>query len=281
MVYIDCEDDEARIVGRLLAMGADREALRAWFSYRRPFGAWTEDDVTELVRWITDHAVALVVLDGATDALALHGLSSNLDTDIAVLFSTFGGRLAAAGPAVVFIDHVTNEGAESGLATRARGSGHKIGALSGTALFVDGEATMGRGLAGHSHVSIGRKVRGGWLQEHTVAGTGQGKRRVALLEVDAIGEGVTVRLGPPLAVLGGKDRKQFQAAAKDTEIVASVLALWEGEEAGEVRSKNWIDTELRRRGGTAARAAVLRMVDWMTDEGLLTKVEGGWVAGTS
>jgi hypothetical protein len=275
VVYIDCEDDEGRIVGRLLALGVEREAIRERFSYRRPFGAWTEADVSELVRYLRDHVVSLVVFDGVTDALAMHGLSSNADTEVAVLFSTFGGRLAAAGPAVVFVDHITNEAADSGTATRGRGSGFKIGGLSGTALFVDSHTQMGRGLCGTSHVAIGRKVRGGWLQEHSVDGPAPNKRRVALLEVDAVDQpSVAARLLPPVAKGERGGGREFQAAAADERIVEGITEVLS--EAKGPLSKNGIVSAYRVARHRGGQSAVLRMVDYMTESGQLQRGPKGW-----
>lgn len=275
VVYIDCEDDEGRIVGRLLALGVDRDAIRERFSYRRPFGAWTEGDVMELVRYLRQHAVSLVVFDGVTDALAMHGLSSNADTEVAVLFSTFGGRLAAAGPAVVFVDHITNEAADSGTATRGRGSGFKIGGLSGTALFVDTHTQMGRGLVGASHVAIGRKVRGGWLQEHSVDGPAHNKRRVALLEVDAVDQpSVAARLLPPIAKGERGGGREFAAAAADERIVEGIRGVLAGEKGP--RSKNWIVSAYRQAGHTGGQGAVYRVVDYMAENGDLDREPKGW-----
>ncbi len=70
VVYVDFEDDEGGIVGRLLTLQAPREALIERFHYVRPEDALGSgihaDDLNELLR---DVRPTLAVVDGVTEAM--------------------------------------------------------------------------------------------------------------------------------------------------------------------------------------------------------------------
>ena len=84
-VFIDFEDDAAATVGRLVTMGVGRPALGPGrFAYIRP-----DDPVdlfgnkADLVQVLGDLKPALVVLDGVTEAMTMHGLELRDNTDVA------------------------------------------------------------------------------------------------------------------------------------------------------------------------------------------------------
>lgn len=273
--YIDFEDSEAGMAVRLLQMGHDRDQIRRLFRYRRPLGAWSEADVTALCAEVATSG--LVIVDGVTEALSLVGKSSDSDTDVAWLYGGLGTRLANEGPAVIFIDHLTNEGAESGKAIRPRGSGHKLGGLSGTALVVDGQSPMGRGMLGDSHVSLTPKGRGGWLAQHSEPGVAENKRRIARLEVDDTGESTVVTLGTPVPA---SNRSTAQVrAANESRLMDDIVSLWEFQEPGEYEllSKRAIKAKLKARDIRFTWGKVDDLVDEMGERGFLVEQKKyGW-----
>jgi len=74
--FIDLEDDEGGVVGRLLALGAKRDAIRDRFAYLRP-----EEPIGllgnrgDLEQALGDLRPTLAVLDGVTEAMTMHGLN--------------------------------------------------------------------------------------------------------------------------------------------------------------------------------------------------------------
>ena len=168
VVYIDFEDDAGAIVNRLLALQVDRQAILERFHYIRPevpisLGRSRED----LESTLDDHHVTLVVLEGITEAMTMHGLNplDNADT------AQFGRRLprwiAQTGPAVVCVDHVTK--ASDGRGRYAIGAVHKLNGLDGAAFLLEPVRPFVIGKTGRSRVRIA-KDRPGQLRQHGMPG---------------------------------------------------------------------------------------------------------------
>ncbi len=113
VVYIDHEDDAAGIVGRLLDLEADTDAVRARFAYFNPSTRPDADELQALAELVADLRPVLVVVDSTGEGLALEGANPNADEDVAAWFLRVPRRLALVpyddqpGPAVVVLDHVT------------------------------------------------------------------------------------------------------------------------------------------------------------------------------
>jgi len=109
VVYVDLEDDAAGIVGRLLDMGVDGEAIKALFHYINP------GERLDLVAWsqlsdlLSEYMPTLVVVDSTGEGLALEGANPNADEEVARWFRLLPRRAARheAKPAVLVLDHVT------------------------------------------------------------------------------------------------------------------------------------------------------------------------------
>jgi hypothetical protein len=163
VLYIDFEDDEGGIVTRLMSMGADIAAIRHHFIYVRP----EEPVSTGSLSALLEYSPALVILDGITEAMSLHGMDLK-DNDA---YSRFGRmlprRCARAGAAVVMMDHVVkNREARGGYAI---GAVHKLNGLNGAMFILENTDPFGIGLEGRSKVFI-RKDRPGQLRRHGIPG---------------------------------------------------------------------------------------------------------------
>ncbi|MER6970548.1 AAA family ATPase [Nocardioides sp. NPDC000445] len=171
VVYLDFEDDEGGIVGRLLTMQADPVALSERFHYIRPegpLGAGVHRD--DLRALLTENSPTLAVIDGLTEALAMHGLDPNSNPDQAVFGRMLSRPLASYGAAVVISDHVTKASGE----TRGRyalGAVHKLNGLNGAAYVLESRTPFGVGITGRSTVKIA-KDRPGQLRRHAKPSTG-------------------------------------------------------------------------------------------------------------
>jgi hypothetical protein len=165
VVYLDFEDDENGIVGRLLALWVDPDMIREYFHYLRPtvpLGAGIHrDDLDDLLR---EYLPTLVTLDGVTEAMELHGLDPNVNTEVARFTRMLPRHIAdLSGAAVVCLDHVTKSTDTRG--RYAIGAVHKLNGLDGAAYTLDNRSPFGIGRTGRSTLRIA-KDRPGQLRRH-------------------------------------------------------------------------------------------------------------------
>jgi hypothetical protein len=170
VLYLDFEDDEGTVAGRLLTLGASRDTIAAHFHYLRPespLGSGVHlDDLRQLVE---AHRPTLAALDGVTEAMTLHGLNPLDNVDAARFGRMLPRRLAAAGCAVANLDHVTKS--SDGRGRYALGAVHKLNGLDGGAYLLENRAPFGVGLTGRSTVKIA-KDRPGQLRAHALPSAG-------------------------------------------------------------------------------------------------------------
>lgn len=168
VVYLDFEDSEGGIAGRLLALQVDPATIAERFHYLRPSEAIGEGQhVRELADLIAETRPALVVIDGVTEAMVMHGLDPNSNRDAAAFGRILPRRLADLGPAVVCLDHVAKSTENRG--RYALGAVHKLNALDGAAFVLDNRTPFGVGITGRSTVRIA-KDRPGQLRKHAKPG---------------------------------------------------------------------------------------------------------------
>ncbi len=131
VLYIDHEDNPARMVDRMTAVGID--VLRYWakgsLAYIRP----DESPSTAAVAALAARLWGLVIVDGVTEAMNTAGLSLLDNQEVAQFYARHARPFAAVGSAVVLIDHVpkTNEGGPVG----AIGGQHKRAGIDGASLL--------------------------------------------------------------------------------------------------------------------------------------------------
>jgi len=164
-VYLDFEDDEGGIAGRLLTMGALPDAIRKRFAYIHPenpvFGVGS-DDLTQV---LFELAPTLVVLDGVTEAMSLHDLELKDNSDVAKFSRILTRPLSQHGAAVVMLDHVVKDREARG--GHAIGGVHKLNGLNGAMYVLENREQFGIGRRGRSSLKI-RKDRPGQLRRTAV-----------------------------------------------------------------------------------------------------------------
>lgn len=170
VVYLDFEDDEGGIVGRLLTLGADREVLAERFHYVRPedpLGSGIHrDDLEQIMR---DCRPSLAIIDGITEALTMHGLDPNSNSDVASFGRMLPRRLAAFGAASVSLDHVTKS--TEGRGRYSIGAVHKLNGVDGAAYVLENRTPFGVGITGRSTLRIA-KDRPGQLRKAALPSSG-------------------------------------------------------------------------------------------------------------
>lgn len=171
VLYLDFEDTAATVVTRLLALGAKPDEVVARFHYAAPAepleyrnGKVTMGHV-DLHDVLEANPVDLAVIDGVTEAMSLHGLSTNDNDDYAKYHHMLPRRLARSGAAVVQIDHVTKDKESRG--RFAIGAQHKLAGMDGAVFSFEVVAAFGLGLHGIAKVFI-NKDRPGQLRGHAI-----------------------------------------------------------------------------------------------------------------
>ena len=165
-LYVDFEDSPTSIVARLLALGVPPLAIHERFIYMRPdepihtAGA-TLDVILETRR------PTIAVVDGVTEAMALHGLDLRDNLDYAHFHAAVPKRLASCGAAVATIDHVTKSKEDRG--RFAIGAQHKLAAIDGAAYAVEALTPFGKGRTGTAQITVA-KDRPGGVREHAAYG---------------------------------------------------------------------------------------------------------------
>jgi hypothetical protein len=149
VLYIDFEDDENTFIMRLRQLGVSDSDIRDRAHYIRPERPLEQDRggerpaVKALAEVGDRHRPALVVLDGVTEAYALHELNPNKMDDVARFLALMPRLWDRTGAAVVLIDHVVKSKDERG--RYAIGSQHKMAGVNGAAYrFEAGALSPGR-----------------------------------------------------------------------------------------------------------------------------------------
>lgn len=183
-VYIDLEDDEAGVVGRLLDLGADPADVLARFRYVRPdesYGLAARAGLEELVR---TSGAALVVVDSTGESMALDGAKPNDDDDTARWFRRLPTALARLGPAVVVLDHVVKAD-DGGL--WPIGSQRKRAAVNGAQYMQGTLRPFTKGEPGAAKLVCAKDRHGNY----------KAGEKVAELHVTPAGDGLAAELLPP------------------------------------------------------------------------------------
>ncbi len=164
-LYVDFEGDQWAFVERARIVGiTDGEIGRA-LRYIRPVEPLkgNSNAIADLLTEEVDLKPSLVVLDGVSEAYALHGWDINKATDAAEFQKLFGKF--AEGTAMIAIDHAGKD-ASRGVV----GSQHKRAGLNGAEYLFTSTRREGRG--GHSTASIKvTKDRHGFVREYAPKGT--------------------------------------------------------------------------------------------------------------
>jgi hypothetical protein len=256
VLFLDFEDDEGGVVGRLLAIGADREAVRKRFAYIRPEGPMGPVDRADLADALGDLRPTLSILDGVTEALSLHGLELKDNGEIARFGRQLIRPITATGAAHVSLDHVTKDA--EGRGRYAIGAQHKLAGLNGAAYIVENREAFGIGRTGRSGIFIA-KDRPGQLRRHALRSAGGRFWFADLVGVSHDETFVEMSIEP--------------AAERSDEFRPTVLmrrvsdAL---EKAGRALSTQEVIDRVRGKRATDIRAALAVLVD----EGFVSLVEG-------
>ena len=169
VLYLDFEDDEGGVVGRLLTLGASRALIAAQFHYIRPESPLDKSGADIIRDIATTYRPTFDVIDGITEAMVMHGLEPKDNTDAALFGRKLPRPLASFGAAVASLDHVTKD--REGRGRYALGAVHKLNGLDGASYILENRHPFGIGITGRSTVKIA-KDRIGQLRRNGLPSSG-------------------------------------------------------------------------------------------------------------
>jgi KaiC/GvpD/RAD55 family RecA-like ATPase len=189
VLYLDFESTPLDVVQRMLALGLTAEQIADLFIYARPDEP-VESGGRSHLEAALQRKPALVVVDGVTEALTIHGLDLNDNADVARWLELLPRPAARAGSAVLLIDHVVKEKESRG--RYGIGAQHKLAGID-VAYTLNVVEPFGRGRSGLVKVKV-RKDRPGHVRAFE---EGDGQVALMRLKSDPESGSVTVALDPP------------------------------------------------------------------------------------
>lgn len=207
VLYIDLEDTDDGLLGRLLALGALPEQLIDRFHLVRPDGPITELERLDLSIHLAESNPELVVIDAVAPAMAAEGVDENDNQEVVRWMKRMPRWIArTSGAAVLIIDHVTKSKEDRG--RYARGAGAKLAEIDGAAYELRVLEPFSRSTAGHVAVIVAKDRPGA---------VGPQGATVAHFHIEPAGGGsvVKVRLEAPTAdEAEGKPTSAMQALSE-------------------------------------------------------------------
>lgn len=146
VIFLDWEGNRVTIGSRLAALGVTADQADELFIYHRPQGPITRTWVATAAATVAARGVVLVVVDSVAKSLSRQGLNEDHAPDVIGWQELLVDPLAEAGAAVLMLDHVTKDREGRGL--WARGSGAKLGEISGAAWTLKPKSPFSRQRAG-------------------------------------------------------------------------------------------------------------------------------------
>src|SRR5262249_34274717 len=142
VIWIDFEDDETVIVGRLHEdFGVDAEIIAHQLHYYRPTEPFTAKAVQMIRAVAVEYDVVMTVIDSVGEAFGLEGINEDKDVEVGPWMRSVARPLADAGPAVVILDHST-KAADNPL--HPSGSKRKRAAITGQSYLLEAPRPLTR-----------------------------------------------------------------------------------------------------------------------------------------
>lgn len=153
---LDFEDRPQTIADRLMSLGITGDQLITHLRYIRPDVAITP--TTRDTLGTTLAGCSLVIIDGITEAMTLHGLSLMDNEDVARWLALIPRHIADLGPSVLQIDHVVKNSDNRG--RYAIGGQHKLAGITGVAYKMVTTRSFGKGAKGLAKLVVDKDKHG-------------------------------------------------------------------------------------------------------------------------
>lgn len=196
VTYIDFEDSERGLVGRLAGLGLTPDEIRAGFRYINPDEPYTRFGQTglDLAEHFQQWLPALVILDGYNAAISAQGLDLNSNKDVTLFTRLVLRPLAANNQCAVYIDHVAK--AKENTSAGGIGAQAKRADTSGSTIRVEPIKTFGKGRAGRLRLYVD-KDRQGDVRGASAPSVGGSDWFGDVTVTPADGDGLTLVVTPP------------------------------------------------------------------------------------
>ncbi|MEX0666329.1 MAG: AAA family ATPase [Acidimicrobiia bacterium] len=167
VIYVDGEGNAPSMKRRLLQLGVTPQELE-WIVYEAPAKPITEGEGRDNFECMVSGVEPdLVIFDGLTALMALHGLEIDSNSAAATFLELLVRPLARQGITTIVIGHVAKN-----IDRRGRwllGAGHWIGAAD-VGFTLEAPRAWGRGQNGHAVLRVAKHDRDGWLASHAALG---------------------------------------------------------------------------------------------------------------
>src|SRR5690606_25094105 len=140
------------IADRLKSFGLPDGMVEDLFIYVRPGEPLTPAAELSLLALLHEANPLLVIVDGVTEAMALHGLSTMGNDDAAQFLRLLPRLLTRTGAAGVQLDHVAKNRETRG--RHAIGAQHKLAGIDGSSFGLEIVQPFGRGMTGRSTLTV-------------------------------------------------------------------------------------------------------------------------------
>lgn len=254
VMLLDLEDSGETIVSRLRLIGVADAVIDERLDYLQPDAVFSPAAVQMLCDQIRERSTTVVVVDSLGEAFALDGLNEDRDEDVGQFNRHVLRPMAAAGPAVVPIDHVPKA---AGRHFQPSGSKRKRASVGGASYLVEAVTPFVKGRDGRLRLSCAKDRHGNYrMGEH-----------VAWLDMTYLSDGqATLELiaAPP---------EHLAASSSGNAVVErrirQVLAA-----EGAPRSLTALMTAVRESGMKASHSTLRGAIDLMAERGALNEDKG-------
>jgi hypothetical protein len=256
VVFIDFEDSAPSVVRRLVDLGVPVDVVEVCFGYIRPDDPLTPADSEALVAMVRNRTASLVVVDGVTEAMVLHGFSINDNDDVARFIALLPRPLQRTGAAVLLLDHVTK--ARDARGGYAIGAQHKRGGIDGAIYTATVERLFGRGKGGSSKLEVSKDRPG------HVRGALSDLKRVGSFRLVQDGDQLRSEIVPP-----GSASVADPSGEPDADLAARIAYVVAAYGQSGVSFGNVVETVQKK------RSTVGDVLTWLEDQGYISCERGG------
>lgn len=251
--FLDFENSPDDIVNKLRMLGAPVELIARHVSYLQPDRPITQPAADRLRDRIAANTVSLVIVDGITNVMGMHGLNPNDNADVAKFDMMIPRAVADLGPAVVTIDHTAKNPQEHN--RFAIGAQHKLGSITGAAYLIDLNRSQpfAPGRHGQATITISKDRPGAVRAAHPT--------RAGIFHLDGTDGGPSAWLEPP------EDRPADGEPFRPTVLMERVSMLLE--KVGDPLTGNTIVKEV-----TGKTKHVRTALQQLVDEGFVATETG-------
>lgn len=166
VMLIDLEDTPESVLSRLVLVGGIQRQIVEQLIYRRPTDPFGPAEMSLMLDEIAEHNVTAVVIDSLGEAFGTEGINEDRDNEVGPWLRSVARVLAAAGPAVVLIDHSTKSNDNQ---LHPSGSKRKRAAIGGASYLVEVVTGFAKGKSGRLRITCAKDRHGTYRRSEHVA----------------------------------------------------------------------------------------------------------------